>query len=189
MKRILFILAMALLLVPLSNISVFAQESTDQVQAQQRGRDNDGRDRDGRDGRDRDGDRDDRDRDGRDRDRDFRFRDGRNRVNIIYRNRLPFYSSYPYRIPYYSYPYYYQTARVQIYDYRFVPSTIVVSRFSSVVWVNYDSAPHTVTSPNGFFGSGILQPGERYSMYFSHPGTYYYQCQLHPEMSGVIIVR
>ena len=68
------------------------------------------------------------------------------------------------------------------------PPAINIRSGETVVWKNYDNEPHTVTSGNGQFDSGILEPGETYSLRFTNRGTYYYYCRLHPEMTGLIRV-
>ena len=63
-----------------------------------------------------------------------------------------------------------------------------------VTWANSDSVPHTVTSgsrgtPDGAFDSGVFQPGESFSTSFDETGTYTVTCTLHPQMTGVVVVR
>jgi plastocyanin len=76
----------------------------------------------------------------------------------------------------------------------YVPATITVNSGESVVWVNDDSAFHTVTSgyydiPDGAFDSGQLDPGQKFLYIFEEKGESHYYCRLHPWMEGQVIVR
>lgn len=41
----------------------------------------------------------------------------------------------------------------------------------------------------GFHNSGILTPGKTYSLTFTKPGIYKYQCGIHPDMTGAVVVQ
>ena len=52
--------------------------------------------------------------------------------------------------------------------------------------------PHTVTSDPGAartFDSGILRTGGTYSLTFDTPGSFAYHCDVHPEMTGAVVVE
>lgn len=70
----------------------------------------------------------------------------------------------------------------------FTPSQITVNVGDTVVWQNTDGMAHTVTSYDGAFDSGTMQPGAVYSRTFTTPGTYSYRCVFHPGMVGTITV-
>ena len=79
-------------------------------------------------------------------------------------------------------------------DRCYIPSTIVIESGKQVVWVNEDSAFHSVTSgfydsPTELFDSGHLDPFESYALTFDKTGTYDYFCTLHPWMEGQVIVE
>lgn len=79
-------------------------------------------------------------------------------------------------------------------DRCYVPSIIVIDSGSQVIWVNEDSAFHSVTSgsydePSELFDSGHLDPFESYTLDFNEIGTYDYFCTLHPWMKGQVIVE
>ena len=65
----------------------------------------------------------------------------------------------------------------------------------TVLWVNEDSAAHTVTSgsrgngPDGNFDSGLFMAGNTFSFEFNFPGEFYYFDMIHPWMKGKIIVK
>lgn len=70
----------------------------------------------------------------------------------------------------------------------FQPHTVIVATGATVTWKNDDTAAHVLTSTEGWFESGALQPGQEYARQFDTPGTYRYHCQNHPTMEGVIVV-
>ncbi len=73
----------------------------------------------------------------------------------------------------------------------FTPSTItvVIGVNNTVVWTNDDTVPHTVTSYDGSFSSGNLNPGNTYQFTFTTPGNYSYHCSYHTWMEGTVIVK
>jgi len=64
----------------------------------------------------------------------------------------------------------------------------------TIVWLNADTAFHTVTSGSesegldGLFDSKEFAPGKSFTYKFSEIGHYPYYCTLHPWMMGTIIV-
>jgi plastocyanin len=81
-----------------------------------------------------------------------------------------------------------QNQRVYIQDFYFSPASINIEPGTTVTWVNQGQAPHTATHTGGTFDSGTLQPGQSYSYTFNRAGTYAYYCQIHPNMTGTIVV-
>ena len=77
---------------------------------------------------------------------------------------------------------------VQIVNLSFTPASVTVPAGGSVAWTNDDSLPHTATALDGSFDSGILDPGASFSWTFDAPGTIAYQCSLHPQMRGEVVV-
>ncbi|RPI96590.1 MAG: hypothetical protein EHM39_10730, partial [Chloroflexi bacterium] len=63
-----------------------------------------------------------------------------------------------------------------------------VATGATVTWVNNDTTPHTVHSHEGWFESGTIEPGESFVWQADEPGTFLYNCELHPGMEGVVIV-
>ncbi|HZR35580.1 MAG TPA: OmpA family protein [Nevskia sp.] len=79
-------------------------------------------------------------------------------------------------------------AAVTIVKFSFDPETITVPAGSTVTWTNQDmDTPHTVKFADGM--SGTLKQGASYSKTFRTPGTYTYQCGVHPYMKGTVIVK
>jgi plastocyanin len=81
-----------------------------------------------------------------------------------------------------------QNQTVYIQDFYFSPASITVEPGTTVTWVNQGNAPHTATHTGGAFDSGTLQPGQSYSYTFNRAGTYAYYCQIHPYMTGTVVV-
>ena len=67
---------------------------------------------------------------------------------------------------------------------------LVVTPGSIVVWTNVGELEHTVTSDNDLFNSGVVRPGDSFSMKFTQSGTFPYYCLDHRGwMMGVVIVK
>lgn len=80
-------------------------------------------------------------------------------------------------------------ATVRIANLAFDPTTLTVPAGSTVTWSNDDVTPHTVTSADGLFDSGIFDPGASFSWTFTEPGSFAYGCLLHPTMQGSVVVE
>ncbi len=81
------------------------------------------------------------------------------------------------------------TVQVTLSGFAFSPATVTVPVGSTVIWTNKDSTTHTVTSDGGVFASGNLAVGDTFSHTFNQAGTFQYHCQIHPSMTGKIIVQ
>ncbi|MEC9005526.1 MAG: plastocyanin/azurin family copper-binding protein [Nitrospirota bacterium] len=74
------------------------------------------------------------------------------------------------------------------------PPSISLQAGQTVRWRNQAMQPHTIThdgcSREGkcAFHSGHLHPGEQFSVRDLTAGTYYYHCNIHPFMRGLIVV-
>lgn len=76
-------------------------------------------------------------------------------------------------------------------SFTFSPGTVAIDAGSSVTWTNCSNAgsePHTVTSDSGAFSSEILEIGQTYTHTFNRAGRFAYHCEVHPEMTGVVVV-
>ena len=75
------------------------------------------------------------------------------------------------------------------------PSEITVNSGTTVTWTNNDDAPHTVSSGSpsdgldGAFDSSMINPGESFEATFDEAGEYDYFCQIHPWLTGKVIVE
>ena len=72
---------------------------------------------------------------------------------------------------------------------KFVPDTITVARGDTVVWINKDFFPHTVTATGGRFDSHEIQAAKSWKYLANKKGQFGYFCTLHPAMNGVLVVE
>ena len=68
------------------------------------------------------------------------------------------------------------------------PASLVVRRGDTVVWVNKDPYPHTVTAA-GVFDSRNIAGGASWRYVARVAGSFAYICTLHPNMKGTLTVR
>jgi len=84
------------------------------------------------------------------------------------------------------------TASVAIQNFSFSPATLTVKRGTEVTWTNNDSVPHRIVpdaaNSSGGPQSGTLSQGDQFSFTFDKTGSFGYICQIHPSMSGTVIV-
>ena len=71
---------------------------------------------------------------------------------------------------------------------KYEPETLTVKRGDTVVWVNKDPFPHTVTS-TGAFDSHSIAAGGSWKYVARKAGDYAYTCTLHPNMKGTLKVE
>jgi plastocyanin len=79
--------------------------------------------------------------------------------------------------------------KVSIVDFQFTPAETAIAPGESVTWSNNDGAPHGLEYRDGARGTDLLLPGASFSRRFDKPGTYDYNCSIHPYMSGRVVVR
>lgn len=77
----------------------------------------------------------------------------------------------------------------------FNPNPVTVAPGTDVEWKNTDTVGHTVTSgkptdndAGSLFDSSIIKAGGEFKFTFQNPGTFDYFCQVHPWMTGQVIV-
>jgi plastocyanin len=80
------------------------------------------------------------------------------------------------------------THTVVIEGVKYEPETLTVKRGDTVVWVNRDPFPHTVTAAGVFDSHGIAVDGS-WKYVARKAGDYAYICTLHPNMKGVLKVE
>jgi plastocyanin len=71
---------------------------------------------------------------------------------------------------------------------QYAPAAISVARGDTVVWVNKDPFPHTVTA-RGAFDSREIAAGQSWKYTARKSGTFEYVCTLHPNMKGTLTVK
>src|ERR687890_1468912 len=77
---------------------------------------------------------------------------------------------------------------VGIGDNFFAPPDAAVEPGTTITWTNNGARPHTVTADDGSFDSGVLNPGDSYTVAFDGQGTVTYHCTIHPEGMGSVTV-
>jgi plastocyanin len=80
------------------------------------------------------------------------------------------------------------TKTVNIYS-SFSPKSVTIVQGDTVTWVNRDNANHQVLADKGQFVSPILRPKQSYSFTFEAAGTYTYKDELHPKVTGTVVVK
>ncbi len=75
------------------------------------------------------------------------------------------------------------------------PDKVLVGKGTKIMWRNYDFAAHTVTNgqpadalTGNVFDSNLITSGQTYEFVFNDTGTYNYYCQVHPWMTGIVVV-
>jgi plastocyanin len=82
--------------------------------------------------------------------------------------------------------------RVGIDNFAYTPPVVTVAVGTTVVWVNHDDVPHTVTSEGQgkrVLSSKALDTDDTFSFTFTRAGEYPYFCAVHPHMRARVIVK
>lgn len=80
------------------------------------------------------------------------------------------------------------TAEIDVIEFDYDPDPVIVEVGTVVIWNWVGEVPHTVTDTAGGFDSGIVNPGETWSMTVDEVGRLNYFCTLHPGMDGIVEV-
>ena len=70
----------------------------------------------------------------------------------------------------------------------YAPLALTIRRGDSIVWINQDPFPHTVTSA-GTFDSKSIAADASWKYKPSRVGEYAYTCTFHPNMKGTLRVE
>ena len=81
------------------------------------------------------------------------------------------------------------TSAVRIRAFQFAPAADTVQAGDTVVWTNDDVVPHTATDIGKTFDTGTIESGGESRLVARTPGTFSYECTLHPTMRGTLVVR
>jgi plastocyanin len=81
------------------------------------------------------------------------------------------------------------TQTVRIYGSTFSPRTVTITAGDTITWTNRDNALHQVLASKGQFVSPILRHNQSFSFTFHAAGTYWYKDELHPKLTGKIVVK
>ncbi|HLJ59385.1 MAG TPA: cupredoxin domain-containing protein [bacterium] len=79
-------------------------------------------------------------------------------------------------------------AQIHIKNFAYGPVTVTVGTGQQVTWVNDDAVPHTATAAGKQWDSGQLAPGSSFTVTMTKPGTYVYNCEVHPFMQAKVVV-
>jgi len=80
------------------------------------------------------------------------------------------------------------TVIVLVDNFAFSPGVVSIQQGSTVVWINKETAKHTVTADSELFNSETMSVGESYSFTFNETGTFAYYCKFHGDAGGVGMV-
>jgi plastocyanin len=82
------------------------------------------------------------------------------------------------------------THTVTIDGMQYQPAALTVRVGDTIVWVNTDPFPHTITSsPAGAFDSGDVAAGASWQFTARTAGAFPYLCKYHPTMTGTLTVE
>jgi plastocyanin len=82
-----------------------------------------------------------------------------------------------------------RTHAVEIRGFAYLPARLEVAVGDTVMWVNRDVVPHTVTRDGGRWDSGSVEGERAWRLIVTPPGSQSYYCAFHPTMRGVLVVR
>jgi plastocyanin len=81
--------------------------------------------------------------------------------------------------------------QIEVSEFYFYPEQVTIKVGATVEWVPIGSHVHTINSkknsPVVIDGNIGTMGGHRYRMTFQKPGTYYYECLLHPGVMDAVI--
>ena len=72
---------------------------------------------------------------------------------------------------------------------QYTPQELTIKVGDTVVWVNKDPFPHTVTAQTGGFDSKSIAPGKSWKYKATKRGDFPYVCSFHPTMKGTLRVQ
>ena len=78
------------------------------------------------------------------------------------------------------------THKVEIRKFKFKPEKLSVKPGDTIVWTNFDLAPHTATANDESWDTGTLKKGESHSMLVSEEMHLDYFCRFHPHMKAAL---
>jgi plastocyanin len=79
--------------------------------------------------------------------------------------------------------------RIEIKGMAYALPELTVAPGDTVVWVNRDIVPHTVTADARQFDSSNISPSAEWSFVARERGRIPYRCTFHPTMKGVLVVK
>lgn len=78
--------------------------------------------------------------------------------------------------------------RVTIEGFRFAPARVLVAPGDTVVWINRDLVPHTLTAQDESWDSREVAANATWEMRITEATASAYFCRYHPRMQGRVVV-
>ncbi|MEQ9618353.1 MAG: plastocyanin/azurin family copper-binding protein [Deltaproteobacteria bacterium] len=79
---------------------------------------------------------------------------------------------------------------VKIRNLEFTPKELAVAPGDTIIWINYDFIPHTVTADDESWDSGLIEAEGRWQIVIQEDMHKSYFCRYHPSMrAGIRIVK
>lgn len=78
---------------------------------------------------------------------------------------------------------------VQIRNLQFIPSELLVAPGDTVIWVNNDLIPHTVTADDRRWDSDRLNSDDQWELVVHEGMRETYFCRYHPSMTARLYIR
>ncbi len=78
---------------------------------------------------------------------------------------------------------------VNIFSTGFSPKSVTITEGDTVTWTNRDATTHQILASKGEFVSPILHKGNSFSFTAKAAGRYSYKDELHPKLTGTIVVK
>jgi plastocyanin len=82
-------------------------------------------------------------------------------------------------------------SNVNIQNFAFNPQVVTIANGAMVTWKNFDSTGHQIITDGDLpaLQSGIIDQNEDFNFTFDQTGTWKYHCNIHPSMTGTVIVK
>ncbi|GJM09751.1 MAG: hypothetical protein DHS20C11_20270 [Lysobacteraceae bacterium] len=77
---------------------------------------------------------------------------------------------------------------VEIRSFKFVPETVTANPGDTITWINRDIAPHTASSNDGNWDTGVLVQNASKTLVVEQQWASDYICQFHPAMKGKVVL-
>jgi plastocyanin len=81
------------------------------------------------------------------------------------------------------------SVEVNIDNFTYSPTSLVVRVGTQITWTNRDDIPHTVVENGKVFKSKVLDTNEKFTFRPEKAGTYKYYCSIHPKMTAEVVVE
>ena len=78
---------------------------------------------------------------------------------------------------------------IVIRNFSFRPARLTIAKGATVTVSNADRVTHTLTSRDGSFDTRPLDAGTSATIVVRRSGTFPFSCQIHPSMTGTLVVR